>query len=326
MVDAEFNFKTPKIEQTEISEDNRTAKFEVEPLERGYGLTLGTSLRRIMLSSLIGTAVTGIKIDGVLHEFSSIPGVKEDVSEIIMNIKQLVIRNTSYTSELKTMRIETTDDMIKAGCITAGDIITGPDLEIINKDLVVCHLDGKDSDLNMELYVKNGRGYVSADRNKSEEQPVGLIAIDSIYTPIERVNMEVKNTRVGRDTDLDKLCLEVITNGAITPEEALSQAARVLKDQLSVFTNLSEEIIIEEVVEEEPPSDNTKNLAISIEELEFSVRSFNCLKRAGINTVADLCNKTEEDMMKVRNLGSKSLEEVIKKLEDMGLSLKQNED
>ncbi|MBS4899444.1 MAG: DNA-directed RNA polymerase subunit alpha [Clostridiales bacterium] len=322
MVDSEFNFKTPKIEQTEVSEDGKSAKFVVEPLERGFGLTLGTSLRRIMLSSLVGTAVTGIKIDGVLHEFSSIPGVKEDVSEIIMNIKQLVIKNNSSTAEPKVARIEVSGE----GVVRASDIEVDQDLEIINPDLEIAHLDSADSVLNMELYIKNGRGYVSADRNKSEDMAVGVIAVDSIYTPIERVNMEVRNTRVGRDTDLDKLCLEIFTNGAITPEEALSHSARVIKEHLKVFINLSDNVEVEDDTFEPDTNDHSKTLTMSIEELELSVRSFNCLKRAGINTVADLCNKTEDDMMKVRNLGRKSLEEVHQKLEEMGLHLKQNEE
>ena len=320
MVDVDFSFKVPKIERIRESEDGKSAAFVVEPLERGFGLTLGSSLRRIMLSSLSGTAVTGIKIEGVLHEFSSIPGVREDVSEIIMNIKQLVIKNTSGFTEPKVVRL----DFEGEGVVRACDIETGSDMEIINPELEIAHLNTMDSKLNMELTIENGRGYVSADRNKKEDSPAGYISIDSIYTPIERVNINVSNTRVGQDTDLDKLTLDIITNGALTPEDALSLAARVLREQFKVFVDLSdEEDIIEDVVPEET-SDTSKVLSMKIEDMEFSVRSFNCLKRAGINTVADLCNKTEEDMMKVRNLGRKSLDEVHEKLEELGLQLNQN--
>ncbi len=320
MVDAEFNFKTPKIEQVSASEDGKSAKFVVEPLERGYGLTLGTSLRRIMLSSLVGTAVTSVKIEGILHEFSSIPGIKEDVSEIVMNIKQLVITNSSSTAEPKVARIEVKGE----GVVKASDIQTDSDIEIINPDLEIAHLDSADSELNMEIYIQNGRGYVSAERNKSEDQPVGIIAVDSIYTPIQRVNMEVCDTRVGRDTDFDKLTLEIFTNGAIAPEEALSHAARVLKDHLQVFINLSEDGEIDDDTFENDADEQTKIMSLSIEDMELSVRSFNCLKRAGINTVADLCNKTEDDMLKVRNLGKKSFDEVRQKLDELGLGLKRN--
>lgn len=320
MVDAEFNLKTPKIEQVSASEDGKSAKFVVEPLERGYGLTLGTSLRRIMLSSLVGTAVTSIKIEGILHEFSSIPGVKEDVSEIVMNIKQLVITNSSSTAEPKVARIEFKGE----GVVKASDIQADSDIEIINPELEIAHLDGADAELNMEIYIQNGRGYVSAERNKSDDQAVGVIAVDSIYTPIQRVNMEVCDTRVGRDTDLDKLTLEIFTNGAISPEEALSHAARVLKDHLQVFINLADSSDLDDSTFENEGDEQTKILSLSIEDMELSVRSFNCLKRAGINTVSDLCNKTEDDMLKVRNLGKKSFDEVRQKLDELGLGLKRN--
>lgn len=320
MGDSEFNFKPPKMERSVVSEDGKSATFVVEPLERGYGLTLGTSLRRIMLSSLKGIAVTGIKIEGVLHEFSSIPGVKEDVSEIIMNIKQLVIKNTSLETEI-VKHLEVSGE----GVVTAADIDTGSDIEIVNPDLVIAHLDSEDASLNMELHIKRGSGYVSAERNKQSDPPAGLIAIDSIYTPIERVNMSVSNTRVGRDTDYDKLTLEVFTNGAVTPEEALSSSSRLLKEYLKVFTISEEEEVVEDIFEPEP-DDQSKTLTMSIEDMELSVRSFNCLKRAGINTVADLVNKTEDEMMKVRNLGKKSLDEVHLKLEELGLHLKRNDE
>ena len=320
MVNTYFSFKVPNIEKDSESTDKKTATFVVEPLERGFGLTLGSSLRRIMLSSLSGTAVTGIKIEGVLHEFSSIPGVHEDVSEIIMNIKQLVIKNVAQINEPTTARIEFEGE----GVVRASDIQIGPDYEIVNPDLVIAHLNTPDSKLYMDLAINNGRGYISADKNKSDDQPVGVISIDSIYTPIERVNMAVTNTRVGHDTDLDKLTLDITTNGSITPEDALSLAAKTLRDQLNVFIDLSDAVeIIEDVVVEEKP-DTSEILSMKIEDMELSVRSFNCLKRAGINTVEDLCNKTESEMMKIRNLGNKSLVEVHERLEAMGLSLRKD--
>ncbi len=320
MVNTDFSFKVPKIEKVSESTDKKTATFVVEPLERGFGLTLGSSLRRIMLSSLSGTAVTGIKIEGVLHEFSSILGVHEDVSEIIMNIKQLVIKNVAQINEPTTARIEFEGE----GVVRASDIQIGPDYEIVNPDLVIAHLNTPDSKLYMDLAINNGRGYISADKNKSDDQPVGVISIDSIYTPIERVNMAVTNTRVGHDTDLDKLTLDITTNGSITPEDALSLAAKTLRDQLNVFIDLSDAVeIIEDVVVEETP-DTSEILSMKIEDMELSVRSFNCLKRAGINTVEDLCNKTESEMMKIRNLGNKSLVEVHERLEAMGLSLRKD--
>ena len=320
MVNTDFSFKVPKIEKVSESTDKKTATFVVEPLERGFGLTLGSSLRRIMLSSLSGTAVTGIKIEGVLHEFSSIPGVHEDVSEIIMNIKQLVIKNVAQINEPTTARIEFEGE----GVVRASDIQIGPDYEIVNPDLVIAHLNTPDSKLYMDLAINNGRGYISADKNKSDDQPVGVISIDSIYTPIERVNMAVTNTRVGHDTDLDKLTLDITTNGSITPEDALSLAAKTLRDQLNVFIDLSDAVeIIEDVVVEETP-DTSEILSMKIEDMELSVRAFNCLKRAGINTVEDLCNKTESEMMKIRNLGNKSLVEVHERLEAMGLSLRKD--
>ena len=315
-----FEFEKPRIVIDEMSEDGKYGRFVIEPLERGYGTTLGNSLRRVMLSSLPGTAVSYVKIKGVLHEFSSIPGVKEDVSEIIMNIKQLVIKNTSLETEI-VKHLEVSGE----GVVTAADIDTGSDIEIVNPDLVIAHLDSEDASLNMELHIKRGSGYVSAERNKQSDPPAGLIAIDSIYTPIERVNMSVSNTRVGRDTDYDKLTLEVFTNGAVTPEEALSSSARLLKEYLKVFTISEEEEVVEDIFEPEP-DDQSKTLTMSIEDMELSVRSFNCLKRAGINTVADLVNKTEDEMMKVRNLGKKSLDEVHLKLEELGLHLKRNDE
>ena len=322
MVDADFNFKMPKIQMTEESEDGKYSRFVVEPLERGYGLTLGNSLRRIMLSSLVGTAVSSIKIDGVLHEFSSIPGVKEDVTEIVMNIKQLSIKNNGNSVEPVIAHIDYSGE----GVVKASDIKVDPDIEIVNPDLVIAHLNNSDSKLVMELTITNGRGYVSSEKNKKDDMAAGVISIDSIYTPVERVNMSVENTRVGQDTDFDKLTLDIFTNGTIIPEEALSLAAKVLSEHLKVFINLSENAANAEVMgaaEEEEPFNV---LSMSIEDLELSVRSFNCLKRAGINTVEQLTNKTPDDMMKVRNLGKKSLDEVLLKLKELGLSLSPNED
>ena len=322
MVDADFNFKMPKIQMTEESEDGKYSRFVVEPLERGYGLTLGNSLRRIMLSSLVGTAVSSIKIDGVLHEFSSIPGVKEDVTEIVMNIKQLSIKNNGNSVEPVIAHIDYSGE----GVVKASDIKVDPDIEIVNPDLVIAHLNNSDSKLVMELTITNGRGYVSSEKNKKDDMAAGVISIDSIYTPVERVNMSVENTRVGQDTDFDKLTLDIFTNGTIIPEEALSLAAKVLSEHLKVFINLSENAANVEVMgaaEEEEPFNA---LSMSIEDLELSVRSFNCLKRAGINTVEQLTNKTPDDMMKVRNLGKKSLDEVLLKLKELGLSLSPNED
>ena len=318
-----FDFQKPKIEIASISEDNKYGRFIVEPLERGYGTTLGNSLRRIMLSSLPGAAVSHVKIEGVLHEFSSIPGVKEDVTEIIMNIKNLAIRNNSDTNEPKTAYIEFEGE----GVVKASDIQADSDIEIVNPDLVIATLNGgADCKLFMELTITKGRGYVSSDKNKNDDMPVGVIAIDSIYTPVERVNMAVENTRVGQVTDYDKLTLDVFTNGKLAPDEAVSLAAKVLSEHLSLFIDLSENARTAEIMVEQETDEKEKVLEMSIDELELSVRSYNCLKRAGINTVEELCNKTSDDMMKVRNLGRKSLEEVFAKLKELGLSLSPNED
>ena len=318
MVDADFNFKMPKIEMVEQSPDEKYGRFVVEPLERGYGLTLGNSLRRIMLSSLVGTAVSSLKIDGVLHEFSSIPGVKEDVTEIVMNIKQLSIKNNSNLTEPIIAHIDVNGE----GIVKASDIKVDPDIEIMNPDLVIAHLNGgADYELSMELTITNGRGYVSSEKNKHKDMLAGVIAIDSIYTPVERVNMSVENTRVGQDTDFDKLTLEIFTNGTIAPDEALSLAAKVLSEHLNVFINLSENAVNAEVMVVQQEDESSKALSMSIEDLELSVRSFNCLKRAGINTVEQLCNKTPDDMMTHRNLRKKSLVEVLLKLKELGLGL-----
>ena len=323
MVDADFNFKMPKIEMTEKSEDGKYGKFVVEPLERGYGLTLGNSLRRIMLSSLPGAAVSQVKIDGVLHEFSSIPGVKEDVSDIIMNLKSLAIKNHSTDNEPKTAYIECEGK----GVVTAADIQADQDIEIMNPDQVIATLSGgADSKFYMELTITKGRGYVSADKNKNADLPIGVIAVDSIYTPVERVNMAVANTRVGQQTDYDKLTLEIYTNGTLAPDEAVSLAAKVLSEHLNLFIDLSENAKTAEIMVEKEDNEKEKVLEMNIDELELSVRSYNCLKRAGINTVEELTNKTPEDMMKVRNLGRKSLEEVLAKLKELNLELNHGEE
>ena len=318
-----FDFERPNIEVAEISDDGKYGRFVVEPLERGYGITLGNSLRRIMLSSLPGAAVSRVKIEGVLHEFSSIPGVKEDVTEIIMNLKSLAIKNMSSTNEPKTAYI----DFEGEGVVRASDIQCDQDIVIVNSDQVIATLSGgKESKLYMELTITKGRGYVSAEKNKSEDLPIGVIAVDSIYTPVERVNMTVENTRVGQVTDYDKLTLDVYTNGTLAPDEAVSLAAKVLSEHLGLFIDLSENAKTAEVMVEKEDDEKEKVLEMSIDELELSVRSYNCLKRAGINTVEELTNKTSDDMMKVRNLGRKSLEEVLAKLKELGLELNNAEE
>ena len=317
-----LDFNKPKIVIAELSEDKKFGRFVVEPLERGYGTTLGNSLRRIMLSSLPGAAVSRVKIEGVLHEFSPIPHVKEDVTEIIMNLKSLAIRNNSSTDEPKTAYIEFEGE----GVVRASDIQVDSDIEIMNPDQVIATLDGgADSRLYMELTITRGRGYVSADKGKSADQPIGEIAVDAIYTPVERVNMTVENTRVGQQTDFDKLTLDVWTRGTLNPEEAVSLAAKVLSEHLKLFVDLTETAKTAEIMIEKESDEKEKVLEMSIDELELSVRSYNCLKRAGLNTVEELTNKTTEDMMKVRNLGRKSLEEVVAKLNELGLSLKPSE-
>ena len=317
-----FDFERPSIETTEMSDDSKFGRFVVEPLERGYGLTLGNSLRRIMLSSLPGAAVSQIKIDGVQHEFSTIPGVKEDVTDIIMNIKSLAIKNSSETDEPKTAYIEYEGE----GIVHASDIQADQDIHIMNPDLVIATLSGKKTKLFIELTITKGRGYVSADKNKNEDTKIGIIPIDSIYTPVQRVNVTVENTRVGQQTDFDKLTLDVTTNGTLAPDEAVSLAAKVLSGHLSVFIDLSDNAKTTEIMAEPIDDNKTKALEMSIDELELSVRSYNCLKRAGINTVQELCSKTPDEMMKVRNLGRKSLDEVLEKLKELGLKLNMGTD
>ena len=308
----------PRIECIEAPEDASYGKYVIEPLERGYGTTLGNSLRRILLSSLPGTAVTSIKLAGVQHEFSTIPGVTEDVTEIVLNIKGLIAK--LHSEGQKTVYIEANGE----GEITAADIKADAEVEILNPDLHIATL-GPDASLNMELALDHGRGYVTADRNKPAQNIIGVIPIDSVYTPVRRVNYTVENTRVGDLTDFDKLTLEVWTNGTIKATDAVSLAARILVDHFLLFTDLSETMGSKSTVVEKAETQRDKVLEMTIEELDLSVRSFNCLKRANINTVEDLISKTEDEMMKVRNLGRKSLEEVIGKLEMMGLGLRQEE-
>ena len=318
-----LDFEKPNIEIAEISEDKTYGRFVVEPLERGYGITLGNSLRRIMLSSLPGVAVSQVKFGGVLHEFTTIPGVKEDVTEIVLNLKSLAIKSNSDSVEPRMGYIDVTGECV----VTAADIKLDSDLEIMNPDLVIATLSGgADTHFTAEITITKGRGYVSADRNKGEEMPLGAIAVDSVYTPIERVNATVENTRVGKITDFDKLTLEVWTNGTLAPDDAVSLAAKVMSEHLSLFINLSESAKSEEVMVEKANTEKEKALEMNIDELELSVRSFNCLKRAAINTVEELTHKSEEDMMKVRNLGKKSLDEVKKKLEELGLGLRQSDE
>ena len=318
-----FDFNKPKIQITEMSDDKRYGKFVVEPLERGYGITLGNSLRRIMLSSLPGAAVSQVKIDGVLHEFSSIPGVKEDMTEIIMNLKNLAIKNTSDSAEPKTAYIEFDGE----GVVKGADIQADQDIEILNPDQVIGTLNGgAGCKFNAELTITKGRGYVSSDKGKTDDMPIGVIAVDAIYTPVERVNMTVENTRVGQVTDFDKLTLDIYTNGTLDADEAVSLAAKVLSEHLSLFIDLSESAKTAEVMIEKEDNEKEKVLEMNIDELELSVRSYNCLKRAGINTVEELCNRTSDDMMKVRNLGRKSLEEVLAKLKELNLELNHSEE
>ena len=308
----------PRIECIEMPGDESYGKYVVEPLERGYGTTLGNSLRRILLSSLPGTAVTTVKFAGIQHEFSTIPGVKEDVTEIILNIKGIIAR--LHSQGTKTVYIEAAGE----GEVTAGDIKTDGEVEILNPDLHIATLD-PDATLSMELTISHGRGYVSAERNKLPQPIIGVIPIDSIYTPVVKVNYTVENTRVGNMTDFDKLTIEIWTDKTITARDAISLGAKILCDHFALFTDLSDTIGSKSTVVEKAETQRDKVLEMTIEELDLSVRSFNCLKRANINTVEDLISKTEDEMIKVRNLGRKSLEEVVHKLAMMGLSLQSDE-
>ena len=304
----------PRINCLDTPEDPSYGKYVVEPLERGYGMTLGNSLRRILLSSLPGYAATSVKIQGVQHEFSTLPGITEDVTEIVLNVKRIITK--LHCQGIKTVHI----DAVGPCEVTAGDIKADAEVEILNPDLHICTL-GPDATFNMELTLSQGRGYVSSDRNKNAQMPIGVIPIDSIYSPVKKVNYTVEPCRVGDKTDFDKLTLEVWTDSTITAKDAVSLGAKILSDHLTVFTNLSDSVATSSTVVEKTADRPDAKLAMTIDELDLSVRSFNCLKRANINTVADLINKTGEDMMKVRNMGKKSLDEVQKKLEMMGLSL-----
>ena len=315
-----IGIEKPGIEALDLTADGTYGKFVVEPLERGYGTTLGNSLRRVLLSSLPGYAITSVKIDGVLHEFSTIDGVKEDVTEIVLNLKGVILK--IHGDAVKTLYI----DASGKGTVTAGDIKADSDVEILNPEHVIANLEDG-AVLKMELTADKGRGYVSAERNKQLMQPIiGVIAIDSIYTPVLKVNYTVENTRVGQITDYDKLSIEIWTDGTISAQEAVSLGAKILTDHLNLFVDLSDEARETETMIVKSDDSKGKILEMTIEELDLSVRSFNCLKRAGINTVEDLTNKTEEDMMRVRNLGRKSLDEVVAKLDSLGLSLRKEDE
>ncbi len=314
-----IEIEKPKIELIDSSEEKHYAKFVVEPLERGYGITLGNSLRRILLSSLPGAAVSSIKVQGILHEFSTIPGVVEDVAELILNIKSIAAK--MYVDEPQTLIVEAQG----AGEIKAGDIVTGPDVEIVNKDLHIATLD-ENANLYLEMKMVKGRGYVPADQNKRDDMSIGEIAVDSIFTPVKRVNYHVSDTRLGQEGKYDKLSLEIWTDGTIKPDEAAALGAKVMNEHLNLFIEMTEHVSDVEIMVEKEEEDKEKVLEMTIEELDLSVRSYNCLKRAGINTVNELTNKSEEDMMKVRNLGKKSLEEVQHKLVELGLSLKKSDE
>lgn len=315
-----LQFEKPIYKITDSVESNFYGRFELEPLERGFGTTIGNALRRVMLSSLPGSAISSIKIDGVLHEFQTIDGVYEDVTTIILNLKGVVFKN--HSNEEKVVRINTN----KEGEITAGDIEHDADIEVINKDKVIATL-SKGATLNMEMTVSNGRGYVRSEDNKKlhDIKKAGVIAIDSLYSPIERVSYEVANARVGQDESYDKLILDVWTNGSIKPEEAIALASRILIEHFTILTDLSSIADVSGMMIEKTEDPKVKALETSIEDLDFSVRAYNCLKRAGIHTLQDLVNKSESDMMKIRNLGKKSLKEVLDKIRDMGLVLRDDD-
>ncbi len=315
-----IEIEKPTIECLSPEGQNDYGKFVVEPLERGYGTTLGNSLRRILLSSLPGAAVTSVKIDGILHEFSTIPGVKEDVTEIILNLKKLAVRITDNDSAKRVII-----NAVGPKEVVAGDIIADTGLEIFNQDLHIATLE-ENASLVMEINISKGRGYVPADQNKYENMPIAMIPVDSIFTPVTKVNFVVENTRVGQITDYDKLILEVWTDGSITPNEGVSIGAKIMQEHLKLFIDLTDSMDAVEILVEKEEDQKEKALEMTIEELELSVRSFNCLKRASINTVEELTHRTEEDMMKVRNLGKKSLDEVKNKLEELGLSLKPSDE
>lgn len=310
-----IEIEKPEITTIEVSDDDKFGKIVIEPLERGYGTTLGNSLRRILLSSLPGSAITSIQIDSVLHEFQTIDGVTEDVGAIILNLKQLALK--LHTEEDKVIELNVTGPKV----VTAADIIHDNEVQILNPDLYICTL-AEDAELKMQMNVSNGRGYVRSEHNKRDDMPIGVLAIDSIYTPIKKVNYTVENTRIGQKNLYDKLTMDIWTDGSISPESSLSLAAKILIEHLNVFMNLNEEARDVEIMVEKEETEKEKVLVMTIEELDLSVRSYNCLKRAGINTIQELTNKSESEMMKVRNLGRKSLAEVKGKLSDLGLGLR----
>lgn len=314
-----IEIEKPTIECIYSEEDSNYGKFVVEPLERGYGTTLGNSLRRILLSSLPGAAVTSVKIDGILHEFSTIPGVKEDVTEIILNLKKLSVRLNGENTKRAII------NAVGPKEVTAGDIIADSELEIHNPDLHIATLE-ENASLVMEINIARGRGYVPAELNKTENMPIAMIPVDSIFTPVSRVNFSVEDTRVGHVTDFDRLVLEIWTDGSIDPKESVSIGAKIMQEHLKLFIDLTDSMDAVEIMVEKEEDQKEKALEMTIEELELSVRSFNCLKRASINTVEELTHRTEEDMMKVRNLGKKSLDEIKNKLDELGLSLKPSDD
>ena len=313
-----IEIEKPEIKTIEVSDDAKFGKIVVEPLERGYGTTLGNSLRRILLSSLPGSAVTSIQIDGVLHEFATVEGIVEDFLTIILNLKKLALK--LHTQESKVIELNVTGPKV----VTAADIMHDNDVQILNPELYICTLaDG--AELKMRLNVANGRGYVRSEHNKREDMPIGVLPIDSIYTPIKKVNYQVENTRIGQKNVYDKLTLDIWTDGSISPEKSLSLAAKILTEHLNIFVNLNDEARQTEIMVEKEEAEKEKMLIMTIEELDLSVRSYNCLKRAGINTIQELTNKSEAEMIKVRNLGRKSLEEVKQKLANLELSLRQDD-
>ena len=315
-----LNFEKPIYKITEYIEDKNYGKFELEPLERGFGTTLGNALRRIMLSSMPGSAIVAVKIDGVMHEFQTLEGIVEDVTTIVLNLKNIVVKNDSEEEKILKLYSD------KEGIITAGDIETDPEVEIINKDQVIATI-AKGGNLDMELIVANGRGYVPSTENKKyiEDQKVGFIPIDALYSPIERISYEIDNARVGQDASYDKLIMEVFTNGSIRPEEAMALAAKIMIEHLNIVTNLSEIADVTGIMNAKQEDSKLKKLETSIDDLDFSVRAYNCLKRAGVNTLGDLTAKSEVEMMKIRNLGKKSLKEVIDKIKDMGLRFREDD-
>lgn len=315
-----LNFEKPIYKITEYIEDKNYGKFELEPLERGFGTTLGNALRRIMLSSMPGSAIVAVKIDGVMHEFQTMEGIVEDVTAIVLNLKNIVVKNNS--DEEKVLKLYSD----KEGVVTAGDIETDPEVEIINKDQVIATI-AKGGKLDMEFIVANGRGYVPSVENKKyiEDQKIGFIPIDALYSPIERISYEIDNARVGQDASYDKLIMEVFTNGSIRPEEAMALAAKIMIEHLNIVTNLSEIADVTGIMNAKQEDSKLKKLETSIDDLDFSVRAYNCLKRAGVNTLGDLTAKSEVEMMKIRNLGKKSLKEVIDKIKDMGLRFREDD-